>query len=178
MEKFRICLLEHDAAVHNTIFAVHPAESADVSCIMSGLLCFNFAGALLEICIKSFAVRVELIFHSALKSICSGRLFAKLTSCGESSGWIWTESFIKGAQNSTPRFQDGLKFPAWWIWAHNKSASEVSGLFLKANLESFWWRDVPAASLGKEQLIAKLKCLPCPPWLGCPESYCFKCWVI
>lgn len=112
VEKFRICSLEHDAAVHNKIFAVHPAESADVSCIMLGLLCFNFAGALLEICIKSFAVRVELIFHSALKSICSGRQFLKPTGCGESSGWICAESFTKGALNLSPCFQNDLKFPA------------------------------------------------------------------
>lgn len=58
VEKFQICLPEHEAAVHNRRFATVPAESARVSCIMSGLLCLHFAGIPLETCFQNFAVRV------------------------------------------------------------------------------------------------------------------------
>lgn len=107
VEKFRICSPEHEA--HNKIFAAVPAESACASCITLGLLCLNFAGALLEICIKSFA-SVELIFHSTLKSICSGRQSLKIIKYIWSSGWICAVNSVKGSQNLTPDFQNDLKF--------------------------------------------------------------------
>lgn len=83
--------------------------SACMSCVMLGLLCLNLVGTLLELCFKSFAVRVELIFPSALKSICLGRLSLKLVHY---SGRIWAVSFIKGSHNLTPDFQNSLKFAA------------------------------------------------------------------
>ena len=104
VEKFRICLPEHEAAVHDKIFAAVPAESACVSCVRLGLLCLNFAGTLLELCFKSFAVRVALIFPSALKFICLGRLSLKLIHYSGSLGRIWALSFIKGSQNVTADF--------------------------------------------------------------------------
>lgn len=77
VEKFQICLPEHEAAVSNKRFAAVPAESARVSCIMSGLLCLHFAGIPLETCFQSFAVTVQLVFPRALKSVCLGRLSLK-----------------------------------------------------------------------------------------------------
>lgn len=90
VEKFQICLPEHEAAVHNERSAAVPSENAHVYCIILGLPCLHFAEIPLETCFQSSAVRVQLIFPRALKSVCLGRLSLKPVHSTGSSGRIWT----------------------------------------------------------------------------------------
>lgn len=70
VEKFRICSPERE---HSLRFQLRVLVR-----LLSGLLCWNFAGTFLESCFKSFALGAELMFPSAIKPLCLGTLFLKL----------------------------------------------------------------------------------------------------